>query len=81
VQAFLKNAVKLLYCMEIKPQSMRINEGLLKDRIQELKEAGLKEGYLDEEHFGLIKIYISKEPAQIMLVLALGEEKIYVGSD
>jgi hypothetical protein len=60
---------------------MNLNEGLLRERYLELKESGQTEGFLDEKHFGMIKIYINKEPDKIMLIITIGEDRIYLGSD
>lgn len=61
---------------------MLINEGLILEKYQEMKNLNITENFLDEARFGAIKIFINVKPAMCLFKIVFDDTDIvYVGSN
>ena len=59
---------------------MMVNEELVIGKYLELKEKGETEGFLDEKHFGAIKLFINKKPDLFIYTGQIDEDIIFIGA-
>ena len=59
---------------------MLIHEELIKGKYLNLKNRGETEGFLDEKHFGEIKLFINKKPESVLFPFKIDDDIVYIGS-
>lgn len=59
---------------------MKITKEII-EKYLEMKNSNKVEDFLDEKSFGKIKVFINKEPKNLIFKLKEGEDIIYIGTN
>lgn len=60
---------------------MFINTKLIEEIYTQMKKDGKTEGFLDQESFGNIKIFINKKPKEILFSIKIDGDIIHIGTE
>ena len=60
---------------------MNLNEKLIEEKYQVIKSLGKNEGFLNEESFGKIKLFINKKPLHLLFEMKKQDDILYVGTN
>ena len=60
---------------------MNLNLKLIEEKYQEIKSLGEDEGFLNEESFGKIKLFINKKPSHLLFSTKKQDDILYVGTN
>ncbi len=60
---------------------MKINKKLIEEKYREMKPKNEAEGFIDIESLGGIKIFINKEPKNILFFIDIAPDRVYLGTE